>query len=336
MITSSQRIVWIDWMKTIAMYSIVAGHCGVPGNKYIYAFSVPCFFILSGFLSKRENDVLLFWKKLFWNLFAPMSIFFLINTMFQFAAKILNGSFELKFLYQAPLLAAIGMHGQNYAAGGLMVMWFVYTLIMCKILLQYIPASNQKVTLVVLSCVFLIIAKLLDLKGIVLYNSIVDTLLAMPFFTVGYLIKPYKDNLSSISIKWLPFLLIIGVIGVLLSGRYNDIVMLYRCSYGSNMILCIVGALCGTVGIYSISRMLERYLTGFASVMGAGTLVILGFHTIIIMILNRLIAIQGIWLYAESLLIFVAFYPVIEFTKKHVSVLYGKLRMPGDISHHAS
>lgn len=334
MVTRTQRLVWIDWMKTLAMYSIVAGHCGVPGNKYLYAFSVPCFFILSGFLSKRENDVLLFWKKLFWNLFVPMSIFFFINIVFHFAAQILNGSFELKFLYQAPLLAAIGMHGQNYAAGGLMVMWFLYTLILCKILLQYIPAQKHKVTLVVISCVFLIVAKLLYWKGIVLYNSIINVLLAMPFFTIGYLIKPLKEILSSISFKWLLISLILGIIGVLLSGRYNDIVMLYRCSYGSNMILCIVGALCGTVGIYSISRMLERFLPGFAGVMGAGTLVILGFHTIIIMILNRLIAVQGIWLYVESILIFVAFYPIIEFTKKHFGLIYGKLRISNDITLH--
>ena len=56
MITGTQRLAWIDWMKTIAMYSIVAGHGGVPGNKNFYVFSVPCFFILSGFLSKQEND----------------------------------------------------------------------------------------------------------------------------------------------------------------------------------------------------------------------------------------------------------------------------------------
>lgn len=31
----TSRLVWIDWMKTLAMYFIIAGHCWVPGNKYI-------------------------------------------------------------------------------------------------------------------------------------------------------------------------------------------------------------------------------------------------------------------------------------------------------------
>ena len=58
----SQRIVWLDWMKTLAMFLIVAGHCSVPGNIFIYVFSVPCFFILSGFLCKKEKEVTVFWK----------------------------------------------------------------------------------------------------------------------------------------------------------------------------------------------------------------------------------------------------------------------------------
>lgn len=313
-------------MKTLAMFFIIAGHCWAPGNKYIYVFSVPCFFILAGFLSKWEKDVQVFWKKLYWNLFVPMCLFFFFNTAVQFVIQIVKGSFEFKFLYQAPLLAAVGMQGQSFAAGGLGVMWFVYTLILCKILLQCIPAKNQKVTLVVLSCFFLIVTLFFYSKGIVLYNSFVDVLLAMPFFTIGYFMKPMKDSLSSLPLKWMPLLFIFGIIGVWTCGLYNDIVMLYRCSYGSNLLLCLVGALCGTLSVYSISRMVERYLSDYARVLGGGTLVILGFHSVIIQILNQLISIQGFWLYLESLLILVFFIPVIIFTKEHLPVLYGKMK----------
>ena len=183
--TQSSRLVWIDWMKTLAMYFIIAGHCWVPGNKYIYVFSVPCFFILSGFLSRREDDVKLFWTKLIWNLFIPMCLYFSMNILVQFFVQIVKGTFDIKFLFQAPLLAAVGMQGQNFAAGGLKAMWFVYTLIICKILLQYVPVKNQNDCLAILSCVFLLAAWLLHLKELVFYNAIVDVLLAMPFFTIG-------------------------------------------------------------------------------------------------------------------------------------------------------
>ncbi len=173
---STPRLVWIDWMKTWAMYFIIAGHCWVPGNKFIYVFSVPCFFILSGFLSKREDDAEIFWKKLLWNLFIPMCLYFTITSVVQFAVQIVKGTFKVSFLYQAPLLAAVGMQGQNYAAGGLKAMWFVYTLLICKILLQYVPTKGHKVSLSLLSCVLLFGAYLLHLKEIVLYNAIVDVL----------------------------------------------------------------------------------------------------------------------------------------------------------------
>lgn len=51
---SSSRLVWCDWMKAIGMYFIVAGHFFPIGYKYIYVFNVPLFFILSGFLCKKE------------------------------------------------------------------------------------------------------------------------------------------------------------------------------------------------------------------------------------------------------------------------------------------
>jgi len=54
--------------------------------------------------------------------------------------------------------------------------------------------------------------------------------------------------------------------------------------------------------------------------------VILGLHFVIIQVINQFIDIQGIWLYVESLLILVAFIPVIKFIEKHIPVLYGKFR----------
>lgn len=41
-INSKPRLAWVDWIKVIAMYFIIAGHMFPPGNKY----RVPCFFIL--------------------------------------------------------------------------------------------------------------------------------------------------------------------------------------------------------------------------------------------------------------------------------------------------
>lgn len=321
------RLAWIDWMKSLAIYFIIAGHCIVPGNKYIYVFSVPCFFILSGFLSKKESNSILFWEKLWWNLILPMCLYFIINTLIQFGVQIINGSFKIEYIYQAPLMAAIGMQGQSSEAGGLKAMWFVYTLVLCKILLQYSSLlRRENLLLIILSVICLFCAWLLKFNDIVVYNSFVDLLLAMPFFTMGYLLRPYKSTLSNLSRKWILLLSIIGIVGICICGTYNDIVMLYRCSYGSSILLCLAGAFCGTIFIYCVSNLLQSYLSNYVRIIGGGTLVILGLHFVIIQIINKFTDIHGIWLYLESLVIFVGFIPVIKYIEIHIPVLYGKLR----------
>ena len=64
-----ERIQWIDWMKVIGMYFIIAGHLFPKGYTYIYIFNVPIFFIISGFLYKYENSNIYFFKKIYLNFF---------------------------------------------------------------------------------------------------------------------------------------------------------------------------------------------------------------------------------------------------------------------------
>ena len=41
---------WVDAMKTMGMFFIIYGHLFSYGYSYVYAFNVPVFFILSGFV----------------------------------------------------------------------------------------------------------------------------------------------------------------------------------------------------------------------------------------------------------------------------------------------
>ena len=46
---------WVDAMKTMGMFFIIYGHLFSYGYPYVYAFNVPVFFILSGFLFKEDQ-----------------------------------------------------------------------------------------------------------------------------------------------------------------------------------------------------------------------------------------------------------------------------------------
>lgn len=72
------RYDWLDLMRVIGMYFIIVGHMFPIAATTIYAFSVPLFFVLSGFLSKQENMNTVFWRKLWKGLIIPMIFICLI------------------------------------------------------------------------------------------------------------------------------------------------------------------------------------------------------------------------------------------------------------------
>ena len=76
-----ERKNWIDWMKAIGMLVIVWGHCFPDGgvSEFLYAFNVPLFFIISGYLTRREQSFGIFWDKCLHNLVIPYSILSLIK-----------------------------------------------------------------------------------------------------------------------------------------------------------------------------------------------------------------------------------------------------------------
>jgi fucose 4-O-acetylase-like acetyltransferase len=54
-----ERMLWLDWMKVLAILSIVWGHFFSEGYVYLYVYSVQAFCLMSGFLYKRSAD----WKR---------------------------------------------------------------------------------------------------------------------------------------------------------------------------------------------------------------------------------------------------------------------------------
>lgn len=56
-----QRKVWINWAKVLGMLAIIYGHCFPEGmSNFIYAFNVPVFFLISGYLCRGGRIVLVF------------------------------------------------------------------------------------------------------------------------------------------------------------------------------------------------------------------------------------------------------------------------------------
>ena len=52
-----QRKDWIDWAKALLIWLMVLGHAGLSGytREFVYAFYMPAFFIISGYLYKPHS-----------------------------------------------------------------------------------------------------------------------------------------------------------------------------------------------------------------------------------------------------------------------------------------
>lgn len=250
------RLEWIDWMKAIGIFLIVYGHLFSIGHWYVYTFSVPLFFAISGFLCKRESDKAVFWRKLWYNLVVPMLLISLICQGIFLIYALRDNTFEWGTLWQWPLKVAVGMNG-----GGVGTLWFVYTLIVLKIFLQFVPRG--RVVQAALFITFPLMAVAINhyhpevaKKSIALLNVCV----AYPCFMLGFWARRWKELLSrpGSTRQWCAVALISTAV-LLVTTKLNHGVWMYICGYGENFLLFLIGGTAGTALIFSLAKLLRAF-----------------------------------------------------------------------------
>lgn len=315
---------WIDWMKVIGMYFIIAGHFFPVGYEYIYVFSVPLFFIISGFLSKVEDNNKIFWQKLFHNLVLPCIVLCLILHFIEIIIQLRANAFHANFIPAHLLNCILGFQGEQFEAGGLGIMWFIYTLILCKIINQYASHSCILQSTIVAAC--LTCAILYHIKDMHMYNAAINVSLAYPYFLVGGGYKQhYKSNATRLFVHY--FIILVSLLIVILVGYYNGAPWMYDNSYGKYIIPFYIGGMAGSLFIYKISCYLRggRLISSFVGTISKGTIVVLGFHKLFIKLFERvpLFEERSIWCYFLALIILFLFYPIIILIEKFFPVVLG-------------
>lgn len=320
----SKRIDWVDWMKAIGIYLVVLGHFYSVGEKFIYVFHVPLFFVISGFLNKKDVDGKVFWRKLWYNLVVPMLMMAVINFVYHSLLLLFKGTFAPIDAYWFVRNLAFGM------VAGLDTLWFVYTLIVVKVLHQFCRSDKIFYSLIVIMLALAFVYNNNNHSGFPFFlnepNAIVDVCTAYPFFAFGVFMRKYKKLINTLNNK---AMLISGFVGGLLlvaiCSMYNGYVGLYRCYYGGNLILFLVGAAAGIVMIWALS-VLIGCVPKAVTVISRGTIIILGFHKILI---------DFVWTFLTpsvldtifAILILLLFIPFIIATERFFPLMAGKYRI---------
>lgn len=322
-----QRYVFVDWMKVIGIYLIVCGHflqpCP-PFISYIYVFSVPVFFVISGFLFKKETDGRLFWKKIWNSLLLPMlGICFFTLCYDSVICMVRHKDFVLMDIPVRLLNIIVGIHSDE-RGNGLQVCWFIYTLVVLKVLMQYMPQRILLLFVMPLSLTAVIIVSMHG-ANFICKNAIVISSLCLPFFMLGRFAR-LVDFPQMINCKRKLWLLgIFSLFMTILIGYYNGPAWVYQCQYGRDFTLFIMGGVNGTLLMFTVSYMLSRFNNRLLETLSSGTVIILGFHQISFHIVYNLPYIHQYPLlyYIAGVFIVLSFYPVIVCISRWFPFLLG-------------
>lgn len=333
MANTKERKNWIDWMKAVGMLTIVWGHCFPEGgvSEFLYAFNVPLFFIISGYLTRREQSMGICWNKCLHNLVIPYFILSLIKVA-GFILKHLNDGLWAWSLFGV----TFGFHSIN-GASGCGNLWFVYALIVIKLIFQFFVRGNRSMFVVAFLAVCGVLAY--DYSGIELAWGVTDALLALPFFMLGHLgssvfrnrFNGLMDMLShsSVPLRW--FMVAVFVAATYVIGLYNGSASMFMCRFGNNFGLFVIGAFTGCSAILVMSNILDKVRFSVVSVISGGSMVILEFHREFLhpmMKLTNRLTPPVLW---ENILMFIlavaatlAFVPIILILKKYFPVVLGR------------
>lgn len=177
---NTERKIWIDYVKVLGMVLIVWGHCSPSHlSAFAYAFDVPLFFWVSGFLTK--NKVLPwrdFARKTFLTLVVPIVLVCLIALLL----SALLGRSQWTDLHMSLLLVLSGFHSWN-GLPGCGAMWFVYSLMIIRVI-HNMTAGRYKIQLL-LTVFSLVACTFIAKQELGIANAWVDVLIAYPFFFFG-------------------------------------------------------------------------------------------------------------------------------------------------------
>lgn len=183
-----------------------------------------------------------------------MSLLVLFNLLYVAVWEIIIGTFEPTIILKRLGLALIGFNAYLPYGTALGVMWFVYTLILCKLMIQF--ASK---TINFLFCLIAIFgATLMYHYGISYSNAYTCWFVSFPFFYLGFGLKRFKLELNLYDVHTINglLLLIISIFVIVFVGYFNGAPWMFENKYGNDYMLFLLGGIAGTVSIYLIAKLL--------------------------------------------------------------------------------
>lgn len=250
----SNRIEAIDIAKGIGILLMVMGHTGFGGvfDKLIHTFHMPLFFFVSGYFYRpdKTKDFRQYLLRQINLLIVPYLAFALFYELLHY---LYVGEMSWGYFFKSLLSSN---HNRIDVAGAL---WFLMALFSAKIVYSILD-HNIKGLFARTIVIGIISLSAMTFRRFDIYLPLgLDTALSMLIVIhLGYLLYVYRDRnffhrLSNLS----PWLLIAVLALFLISGLYNDHVIVRRNKYGIE-VLYFLSCMCGILLTMNISSLLSN------------------------------------------------------------------------------
>ena len=237
----------LDVLRGIGILLMVFDHVGWGGtvHTYIQSFHMPLFFIVSGYLWKKE-DVFYLIKKRFMSLMVPYIVFAWLFLILQMIPMLTNSNGFLSSL-RAVLIYPTDIDNMPIAPA----LWFLPCMFLADIVYSLLSQMRWELKIVAIVSIAAI--------GM-LYSSLSDTMLpftlepvgtALLFLLIGEIIKKHEQAiLKRIDKFWvIAALLIVEAALAMLNGSVD-----MRSARYNNCGLYLINAVIGTLSYWGISR----------------------------------------------------------------------------------
>lgn len=312
--TNLTRVVHIDIAKGIVIFLMVIGHTSIPeiASKWIWSFHMPFFFFISGVLFNYH-------KYGEWGAFAKSRIRQLVIPYILMSITVFIALYPLGNIQLDELL--FGWKGYP--------LWFVPVLLMAETLgLCVIKLKDIKI-ISSIAAALLVVAYVLWMVHWHCAYKVESVPLACFFFLMGFLLK---DSVRKLRVNiW-----ILAIIAILHFVLAQILPKLDMCFYNFGSWANPINSILGIVMILAVSRLLEsvsynNILRKFFIWAGKNTLLIMGFASMVIMLINALLEFttipKVITSPAKHIVLWIVLYMLTIMINKFIPEMAGKKRI---------
>ena len=327
-----ERIVWVDQLRGIAFFFVILGHLGVEKTfkSWIYSFHMPIFFFITGFNYNMEKlaqtKPLDYLKKLCLRLLVPYMWMQLLSICLRFIQKTLIQHTEVPVaLYLRGILRG---HSRLVDAPS-NPLYFVLVLFCAELLLYCIIKLTRGKKPLVFALTFACLPLSLFTETVRMrwHLNVVPACACMILcgYLLGQLYRAHEDKIKSLRL-WQQM---IAVVLLLAFGAavwyFNGRTSIHGNHWGHDFTLAMLTAIATSTALALLCMKLPRI--AWLNLAGQSTLLFMGFHKPVILILEALFPAQkktALFLVCAAVGVYLLMLPVSLWFRRFAPFVGGK------------